>query len=66
MEALNIAESHPVLPRSSVYSKSLPLRRKGADRGFVVEAGVHSIAALNVELDEVDVNVDLAKKAVLL
>ena len=31
---------------------------------FVIETGVHSIAALDVELDEVDVNVDFAEEVV--
>ena len=36
-----------------------------ADRGFIVEAGVHPVTALYVELDEVDMYVDLAEEVIL-
>src|SRR5262249_29293205 len=55
----------PSAARGRRDRQGFPLRREGAYGLLVVEARGHAVAALDIELGEVDMDVDLAEEGVL-
>ena len=65
LKSAGVAQLNPAVAGGGVSHKFLSLHREGTHRGLIVEPGVHPVAALNVELDEVDVDIGFAEEVVL-
>jgi hypothetical protein len=65
METRTVGQGNPALTSTGGGREPLPGEGKRTHRLLVVEAGVDAIAALDIKLHEVDVNIGLAQEAVV-